>query len=327
MPLATRLVPTRTSRRPSAKASRTRSAAPLRSATSRSSRPTRRPGSASRTSSLDALRAAAEVADPRRPAGRTARRQGRRRAAVVAAQRACRPGGRRAGARTRGSAWTWPQSRHSTTEAVPRRLITRIARSPAGNGRARPSAPPAAGQQPAVAGGQLGAEVDDLDRGRRPGRPRRQSRRGGSRPPGAPDALDRRRRAAEDDGGAGQPARGRAPRRGPGAAASGRSCRRRRAPRRRRSGRRRRAAPGQRRPRPDDDVATSPARIRRHSSARSPSPRPGVEERDLRVEIGPQPVDERHGERDLRHEHERRAAGRRDRPRWPRRRRRSCRRR
>ena len=56
-------------------------------------------------------------------------------------------------------------------------------------------------------------------------------------------------------------------------------------------------------------MSTSPARMRRHSSERSPSPRPEWTQRDPRVEVGPQPVDEREGEGDLRHEHERRPSG------------------
>ncbi len=42
-----------------------------------------------------------------------------------------RPGGRRAAGRSPGRPGRVPQSRHTTTDAVPRRLITRIARSPA----------------------------------------------------------------------------------------------------------------------------------------------------------------------------------------------------
>ena len=56
-------------------------------------------------------------------------------------------------------------------------------------------------------------------------------------------------------------------------------------------------------------MSASPARMRRHSSARSPSAEPGMDERDAGVEVGPQPVDEREGQRDLRHEHERRPSG------------------
>ena len=52
-----------------------------------------------------------------------------------------------------------------------------------------------------------------------------------------------------------------------------------------------------------------------------------MDERDPRVEVGPQPVDQRQGERDLRHEHERRPAALEGCARSPRRRSRSCRRR
>ena len=86
-PLATRLVPTRTSDVPAVKASMTRSAAPRRSATSRSSRATRSRGMRLADLAFDALRAAAEIADPRRAAVRTARRERRRSPAVVTAQR------------------------------------------------------------------------------------------------------------------------------------------------------------------------------------------------------------------------------------------------
>ena len=52
-------------------------------------------------------------------------------------------------------------------------------------------------------------------------------------------------------------------------------------------------------------ISTSPARIRRHSSARSPSPRPEWSTADPRLEIRPEPIDERHRQGDLRDEHER----------------------
>ena len=119
---------------------------------------------------------------------------------------------------------------------------------------------------------------------------------------------------------------GRSPRPAPGAAGSGRSCRRSRAPRRRRSARRRRAAPGPpagSRPR----HPPSPARIRRHSSARSPTPSAGVDERDPGIEVRPQAVDERHRQGDLGHEDERGPAGAGATPRSPPHTRPSCRRR
>ena len=103
-PLATRLVPTRTSILPSAKASRTRCTAPLCSATSRSRRPDSKSGEGRPNLLLDPLRAAAQVADPGRAAGRAARRQRRSRPAVVAAQRHAGLVDRRGCARTPGSA-------------------------------------------------------------------------------------------------------------------------------------------------------------------------------------------------------------------------------
>ena len=99
-----------------------------------------------------------------------------------------------------------------------------------------------------------------------------------------------------------------------------------RAPRRRRSGRRR-ASGARTASRVPTTMSTSPARIRRHSSARSPSPKPGVDEGDPDGEVRPEAVDERHRERDLRDEDEGRPAALERRRRSPRRRSRSCRRR
>ena len=114
----------------------------------------------------------------------------------------CRPGGTRAGGRSRGSAWTWPQSRHTTTDAVPRRLITRIARSPRRGVEAPPSAP-----DERVARAARGCPRPAPRACRRrstvglgPAARTGQDGRGGSRPSRAwPIGLDRRRRAAEHD--------------------------------------------------------------------------------------------------------------------------------
>ena len=47
-----------------------------------------------------------------------------------------------------GQAWTWPQSRHTTTDAVPRRLMTRIARSPCAASSAASAAASASDSSP-----------------------------------------------------------------------------------------------------------------------------------------------------------------------------------
>ena len=219
---------------------------------------------------LDPLRAAAEVADPRRAAGRTARRERPGAAAVVAAERRAglvvdeRPFAVRAGLDV-------PQSRHRTTDAVPRRFMTRIARSPAAV--SRPPAPPQRARTaargcprrappggrrprpPAPSAGALGRTRAGSGPAARGPRTRPTASRTRGRPPRRPAARARARRRA------------------PGSAACGRSCRPGRAPRRRRSGRRRRAARGAP-SRVPTTRSTSPARMRRHSSARSPSPRP-----------------------------------------------------
>ena len=69
----------------------------------------------------------------------------------------------------------------------------------------------------------------------------------------------------------------------------------------------------------------SPSRMRRHSSARSPSDERAVQQGDLGANVVLQPFEQRHGERDLGHEHERAPALRRAQRRWPPRRPRSCR--
>ena len=89
------------------------------------------PGEAVADLPLHALRPAAEIPDPRRVARRAAGRDRPGAAAVVAAER--RPGlvvDERTLA-VRDTPGPSPQSRHRTTDAVPRRFITRIARSPA----------------------------------------------------------------------------------------------------------------------------------------------------------------------------------------------------
>ena len=224
---------------------------------------------------LDALRAAAEVADPRRAAVRAAGRDRRRPARSDGSGASSRPGGRRAAARTPGQVWTWPQSRHRTTDAVPRRLIVedRLVAGRRGRGRAIASTS-RSDSSPRLPAAQLLAEVDDLDR--RPGagravrqddppvaslaRPPDRSRRPASRCRGRPPRRPARRAAIADVAGL-EPRRPVA------------LVRARRAPRRRRSGRRRRAARGPRaasrrrcRRRPPGSAAT------RRPARRRPSP-------------------------------------------------------
>ena len=148
---------------------------------------------------LDALRAAAEVADPRRAAGRAAGRERRRPAAVVAAQR--RPGlvvderplAVRAGLDVTAVAAQDDRRRPAPVEDEDR-LLAGAGVERGERRRERPR------QQAALARGQLRAQVDDLDRraAARPGAPGRTTRR--YRPARArPDAVDRRRRRPEDD--------------------------------------------------------------------------------------------------------------------------------
>ena len=148
-----------------------------------------------------------------------------------------------------------------------------------------------------------------MTRGSVPGRPHGQH--GAPVPPGprVAHALDRRRGAPEHDRRARRSRRGRPPRRAPGTAASGRSC----TPAScssstttsptSSSG----ASSAVRVP---TTTSAPPARIRRHSSARSPSPSAECRTAIRDGEVGAQPVDDRRRERDLRHEQQRRAARR-----------------
>mgnify|MGYP003694287689 CR=1 FL=1 len=151
----------------------TRSAAPLRSRTSRSRRPTRRLGNRSPNLALQALACRPpEVADPGQTRRRgNAWRGGRRRAAVVTAQ--CHAGGMedRAAAGTPGRPGRSHSRRHSTMLAVPRRSSTRMARSPASvSGSPAPSAS-AAESSDRLPSASSTAEVDDIDHGRPTDRP------------------------------------------------------------------------------------------------------------------------------------------------------------
>ena len=161
-------------------------------------------------------------------------------------------------------------------------------------------------EQAALARRQLGAQVDDLDVGRRPAG-RSAGPRAGSGRSGRADAVDRGRGRPEDDGRAGQPAEldgdvaGLEPRR-PVALVRGVVL----------LVDDDEADVGQRRqdrePRPDDDV---------HVAAADASPlvgalavaEAGMDERDPGVEVGPQAIDERQRQRDLRDEDEGRPAG------------------
>ena len=204
-PLATRLVPTSTSSVPPVNASMTRSAAPRRSTTSRSSRPTRSSGKRGPDLALDALGAAAQVADARRATVRAAGRQRRRAAAVVAAQRDAglvvdeRPLALGAGLDVAAVAAQHDRRGPPPIEDQDRLVAGRRVETRQRLGQA-------ARQQAAVAGGKLRPQVDDLDGRRRAARPSRAAPRAGTSPSRArPSALDRGRRRAEDDRGTGQP--------------------------------------------------------------------------------------------------------------------------
>ena len=129
-PLATRLVPTRTSRPPAGE----RVEHPVGGALALDDVAVEAADAQGREPlpdlALDALRAAAEVPDPRRRARRAAGRDRPGAAAVVAAQRRARRGGRRAAGRSPGRPGRGRSRGTATTDAVPRRLMTRIARSP-----------------------------------------------------------------------------------------------------------------------------------------------------------------------------------------------------
>ena len=75
--------------------------------------------------------------------------------------------------------------------------MTRIARSPSRQGCQ--GGPQGAGKETAIAGGELGPKVHDLDTGRRAAGALRQHRVAIATLSGAPDALHRRGRAAEND--------------------------------------------------------------------------------------------------------------------------------
>ena len=273
---------------------------------------------------FDAFGPAAEIADPRRAARRTARRERRRPAAVVTAQR--RPGlvvderplAVGAGLDVAAVATEDDRRRPAPVEDEDRLLAGRRVETGQGRGQ-RPRQQARAGRPPAPRAGR---------------RPRRSGRRRPGGPAGRPDrtrrlarpadALDRGRRRPEDDRRAGQLGQ-----------------------RDRRVARLEPWRPvalvrrvvllvdddqpdiGQgrddRQPRPDDDVDVA-----------GPDPPPlvgplalaeaRVEQRDPRVEIGAEPIDERQRQGDLRG----RAPAPGGRPRaprrWPRRRSRSCRR-
>ena len=232
-PLATRLVPTRTSSRAVGEGvdDPLRRAAVLDDVAVEAADPQAREALADLA--LDAFRAAAEVADPGRAAGRAARRERRRPAAVMAAQR--RPGlvvDERAlavGAGLDVAAVAAQDDRRGPAPVEDEDRLVAGARSSAAErrrqrrataGRACPPASSARRSTTSTVGGAPAGAIgqDDAVVVARRARGRR------SRPPAS---RDPRTTAAP----ASRPAGSR--RRGPGAAASGRSCTPRRAPRRR----------------------------------------------------------------------------------------------
>ena len=273
----TRLVPTRTSSRPS----RERVDDALGGALALDDVPIQppdpQPGVAILDLPLEALGAAAEVLDPGRAAVRAARRHRPGAAAVVAAQRLAglvvdeRPGAVRARGHVAAVAAQDHRRGAAPVDHEDRLLALTQVRETRREG---------AREHAEVARGELGPQVHDLDLGRRAGQPRRE-----------PDSLDRAvarvalglhrwRRRAEHDWRAGELAERDRPCPGPGAAASGRSCTRRRAPRRRRSARRRPSArarrAGSRRPRRRRRAGSAATRRRaRHRRARSGARRRG----------------------------------------------------
>ena len=223
--------------------------------------------------SLEPLRAAAEVADPRvrRRPGSAWRPASPARSGGSAGW--SRPGGRRAGDRSPGRPGRGRSPGRARPMPFPRRLSTRIAWSPPAASRPASAAINDLRQQAALPGGELLAQVDDLH-GRRPSdRPDVEHDAVVFARLGAPDAVDGRRGRAEHDGRPGELAEPDRRNRGPAGAGSDRSCRRRRAPRRRSPGPTSASGAATAR-RVPTTMSTSPDRIRRHSSARSPSPRP-----------------------------------------------------
>ena len=271
-PLATRLVPTRTSRRPAANASSTRSAAPLRSTTSRSSRPTRSSGNRSRTS-----RSTRSVPPPRyrirgERAGRAAGRGRPGAAAVVAAQRGPGPVVDQRPVAVRARLHVPAVPAHDDRRRPP--PVDHEDRPVAGLGvEGRQRRRERVRQQPAVARGELGAQVDGADRAAPCPPAGRAARRAGTGP-----------RAR---GPCSRPTASRSPRTTAAPAIAARSMRgvARLEPRRPVAlvggvvllvddrSRPTSASGATSAIRVPTTTSASPARIRRHSSARSPSPR------------------------------------------------------
>ena len=253
---------------------------------------------------LDALRAATQVADARRGAARAARGQRRRPTAVVAAQgRAGLVVDERSLAVGAGLDVAAIPAQHDRRGAAPVEdedgLLAggHVERGERRIERSRDRA--------AMAVGELGAQVDDLDERRLADRPRGQDDPR-VRPVERPAvALDRRRRRPEDDRRTGQPPEleGRVP-----------SLESRRPVALVRGvvllvddddpevGERR--PDGQ--PRPDDDVDVAGPDAPPLVGALAIG-QPGMDERDPRVEVRPQPVDQGQREGDLGHEDEGRA--------------------
>ena len=269
-PLATRLVPTRTSRRPAGE----RIEHALRGALALDDVAIEPADAQLREPladlALDPLRAAAEVADPRRRAGRAAGGGRPGAAAVVAAQGGPglvvdeRPVAVRAGLDVSAVPAQDDRRRPAPVDHEDRPLAgLGVEGRQRGGERIR--------EQPAVAGGELGTQVDGAHRGLGARRAGRAARRAGIGPPARgpcsrPTASRSRARRPRP-----RSRRGRWRRRAPGAAACGRSCR----PASCSSSTMTRptsASGATSAIRVPTTTSTSPARMRRHSSARSPSP-------------------------------------------------------
>ncbi len=153
---------------------------------------------------LDALRPAAEVPDPRRRARRAARRDRPGAPAVVAAER--RPGlvvDERPFAVRAGLDGPAVAAQHDRRRPAPVHDEDRPLAGGRVQGPQRVDEHP--GQQPAIARGQLRAEVDGDHDGLRAARARREDRAPVPAGSGVAHRLHRRRRGSEDDRRAGQP--------------------------------------------------------------------------------------------------------------------------
>ena len=251
---------------------------------------------------LQALGPAAEVADPRRTAGRAAPRHRPAPPAVVAAQR--HPGGvvdeRPLAVGTGLDMAAVPAEHHRRRAAAVDQQDRPIPGTEVQRGeRARQPGR----DEAAVAGRQLGPQIDDLHRGRPPAGALDERNTAVHPRPGQSHALHRRRGAPQQDRGAGQPPE---PERHVARLVARRAVLLiarvvlfvhhddARVPQRGEKGD----------ARPDDDVdgtgADAPPLVGPLATGEA-----AVKERHLGAEVGTQPVDQRHGHGDLRDEHER----------------------